>query len=232
MKYSSPFEIEFNGMKNSQFDIILYDFPNLTLGVNNYQTYKVAGRRGELVGETECVGNAKIECQFSVTSDVFLPRIISIMEWLSGTGVLKTSDDPNCYYNVLKVDYGDIERELRRFGIFSVNFTVDPYLYRIDGDSEYDSISFNPYSKCMPIYKITGEGMCTLTANGKTMTANVGQNLTIDTGRMLAYRQDGTMQNTAVTGDYTDLWLPHGACSISITSGFGMLIIPKWGYNL
>ena len=60
------------------------------------------------------------------------------------------------------------------------------------------------------------------------MTANVGQNLTIDTDLMIAYRQDGTMQNTAVTGDYENLYLLPGDNVISITDGFDLKIIPNW----
>ena len=89
-------------------------------------------------------------------------------------------------------------------------------------------VLYNPYALSKPIYMITGEGMCTLTVNGKSVTANVGQNLTINTDLMLAYRKDGTMMNTAVTGDYEDLWLNSGENSITITSGFSLAIIPNW----
>ena len=74
--------------------------------------------------------------------------------------------------------------------------------------------------------------MCTLMVNGNEMTANVGQNLTIDTDLMMAYRQDGTLQNTAVTGDYEDLYLVPGDNVINITSGFDLKIIPNWGYEI
>ena len=70
--------------------------------------------------------------------------------------------------------------------------------------------------------------MCTLEVNGNRMTANVGQNLTIDTDRMVAYRQDGTLQNTAVTGKYEDLYLTEGEIDIGISTGFDLKIIPNW----
>lgn len=232
MKCENAYKIEYNGKSNDDFGVFLYDFPVLTLGEKNYDTYAVSGRRGELVGETNYISNASLSITFSVISDRFCANVREIMNWLTGAGKLKTSDDPDCYYSVLKVNYGDIDREIRKYGRFTVNFVIDPYLYRDDGDYEYADITYNLYAECKPIYKITGEGMCTLTVNGKTMTANVGQNLTIDTDRMIAYRQDGTLQNTAVTGDYEKLWLPRGSCVISITTGFLLKIIPKWGYCL
>ena len=42
---------------------------------------------------------------------------------------------------------------------------------------ELQEASYNPYDMSKPEYKITGEGLCTLTVNGKTMKANVGQSL-------------------------------------------------------
>ena len=60
------------------------------------------------------------------------------------------------------------------------------------------------------------------------MSADVGQNLTIDTDRKIAYRADGTLSNTAVSGDYEDLFLQEGENEISITDGFNLKIIPNW----
>lgn len=80
-----------------------------------------------------------------------------------------------------------------------------------------------------PDYLIEGEGICTLTVNGNEMTANIGQNLTIDTYREVSYRtDDGTNNNIAVSGDYEGLFLPTGAVEISITSGFELKIKPNW----
>lgn len=93
---------------------------------------------------------------------------------------------------------------------------------------DIDKVLYNRYFLSHPVYKITGEGVCTLTVNGKTMVANVGQNLTIDTERKLSYRLDNTIMNTSVTGDYDDLYLLKGKNSIAITSGFRLKVIPNW----
>ena len=60
------------------------------------------------------------------------------------------------------------------------------------------------------------------------MTANVEQNLAIDTELMLAYREDGTLKNAEVTGNYRDLYLQEGENEITVTSGFEMKVIPNW----
>lgn len=93
-----------------------------------------------------------------------------------------------------------------------------------------EDIGYHAGEESHPVYKILGEGVCTLTVNGKTMTANVGQNLTIDTDRQLAYRSDGTLNNTAVTGNYEDLVLVEGDNKVTITDGFDLKVIPYWRY--
>lgn len=232
MKFNIPYHIEFNGHPEDHFGVFLYDLPDLSLGAPSYETYAVAGRRGELVGKNDSVGNAKLKCTFSILSKCFLPDVLKIKSWLSGTGKLRTSDHPECYYNVLKITYGDIERDLRAYGRFTVTFICEPYLFRRDGDISVAKITYNPYDECRPVYKITGNGTCTLTVNGKSVSATIGQNLTIDTNRMLAFREDGTIMNTSLTGDYEDLWIPRGECSISVSSGYDLEMQPKWGYEL
>ena len=59
------------------------------------------------------------------------------------------------------------------------------------------------------------------------MTANVGQNLTIDTDRMIAYREDGTLNNTKVSGSYEDMYLQPGNNKIEFYGG-NLKVIPNW----
>ena len=51
--------------------------------------------------------------------------------------------------------------------------------------------------------------------------------MAIDTDRMIAYREDGTLQNTSVTGKYEDLYLLEGENDIEITGGT-VKVIPNW----
>ena len=64
--------------------------------------------------------------------------------------------------------------------------------------------------------------------NGNTFQANIGQEIIIDSGLMLAYKNDGTSRNTDVTGNYEDLWLTTGDNTISVMSGFSIFMKPGW----
>lgn len=231
---SLKYDIQYNDQTGHMNEVLLYDYPEISGGEKSYDETSVAGRKGALVGRDIGKSNLKITCTFSIISPQFMPNVRRLKKWLCGTGQLILSDSPEIYYRVLKVDYGTIERELRNYGRFTATFTCEPFEYLVSGQREYmaEELKFNPYDECCPVYKITGEGMCTLEVNEKQMTANVGQNLTIDTGKMIAYREDGEIRNTDVTGDYEDLFLPEGENRINITYGFDLRIIPNWGYDV
>ena len=112
-----------------------------------------------------------------------------------------------------------------------MKFTCEPVQYAVAGDEflALSEVANNPYDLCHPVYKIIGEGVCTLIVNGKVFTANVGQNAIIDSDRMLTYREDGTLQNTIVSGDYSDLYLIAGDNTITATEGFDVTVKPRWG---
>lgn len=225
--------LTFNDQNTLDHNIAITGYPEISGGEIQYDTTAVAGREGELVGRDKYKSNITIKIPLAVIGKFTHQRFFVIREWLSGSGILKISDSPETFYRVIKTKIEGATRPSRKHGELTATFLCEPYEYREDGNIEYapEDITVNPYSPCCPVYKITGEGVCTLTVNGNTMSANVGQDLTIDTKLMIAYREDGQMQNTAITGDYEDMRLPTGAVKISITDGFNLRVVPNWGYK-
>lgn len=225
------YSIQYNGDTGETYGVFLYDYPEISTARKNYEMYRVPGRNGELISSEEYLDNITVSCKFSIIGEKFMQVIRAVRRWLSGTGNLVLFDTPESFYEVLKIEYGSIERELRKYGRFTVVFTCYPYEFMNDGQMEVELPLYNPYNRCMPLFTIRGEGKCTLTVNGADMTANVGQNLTIDTRRQIAYREDGELMNTSVIGDYEKLWLVHGDNNVSIAEGFELIVVPRWGYD-
>ena len=223
--------IEYNGSTCEDHWCFLNDYPEFSGGSKQYNTYAVPGMDGELVGKNDYLSNLQINCTFSIISKAFMNNVRDIRSWLSGTGKLIISDSPDIFYKVWKTEYGDIAREIRKFGTFTVSFVCTPFEFLKDGQTSVSTITFNPADKAKPIYTITGEGLCTLTVNGYEFTANVGQEAVIDSERKLSYKSDGQSINTDVTGDYEKLWLPHGENSVAVSSGFLLSVVPQWGYR-
>ncbi|EOS79594.1 hypothetical protein C817_02569 [Dorea sp. 5-2] len=228
MKYS----ISYGGKRCEDYKLYPITRPNIPAPSRDMELLKIPGKSGILVKDNKRYEPIEIPIEFNFFSkpDKWWEVFRNAKRWLSGGGELEFSDDPDYFYKVYCVEIVDSEREMKRIGKFKANFTCDPYTYLKAGKQEYDrtEVQYNPYSEAHPAYKINGEGVCYLTVNGKAMRANVGQNITIDTERMIAYRTDGAMQNTAVSGDYEDLYLLEGANQIVITSGFGLKVIPNW----
>lgn len=230
------YDIQYNGITGASRSLLLYDYPEFSGAGKSYSTFSIIGGRGELVGTDDYISNLVISCTFSIKSEAFSQKIRQIKKWLSGTGELTLSDSADAYYQVIKIDYDSIERDLKCFGKFTVKFTCTPYEFLRTGktaiEPDANGIVRNPGDLSRPIYLISGDGDCTLTVNGNSMKAVVTDNLTIDTEKMLSYRTDGTMQNTAVTGDYEQLFLLEGVNKVQLTKGFNLKIIPKWGYEV
>lgn len=229
--YYTKYDIEYNNETGKGHGVILYDYAQFSGAEKSYQISAAGGRLGELVGVDDYKSNLVIQCTFGIISPQFMSHVTVLKRWLKGTGTLVISDHQNVFYKVWKVDYGDIERELRKFGQFTVSFTCTPYQFERDGFISVLDIDYNPYDLCRPIYMITGNGAFTLTVNGNKMTGTVNGSITIDTERMISYNSEGVSQNNVVTGDYEELYIPHGDVSISISGGT-LSIIPQWGYDV
>lgn len=227
------YDLEFNGYTGQHYGILFYDYPVISPGKKRYDTFSVPGMQGALISESNGRENAAIQCTFAIISDRVHEVCRELGRWLDSAGILKFSDSPDAFYEVLVTDTGDMERELFRYGRYTVTFTVLPYEFMEDGQEAVEEKTiYNQYQLCMPLYEIEGEGKCTLNVNGNTMTANVGQNLTIDSRLMIAYRNDGVNQSTAVYGEYERVWMPNGENTIEITNGFKLRVKPRWGYYI
>ena len=227
-------DVEYNGILASSLGIYAKNIPDIPAAVRKEKTVDIPGMDGTLIlleGGYEST-EIKVDFNFIGDSDRWDERFGLAKKWLSERGkTLRLGCDPEHYYKILKVTLDDGKHTTERIGDFTATFlTKDGLRYIEAGKNEctIEDVRLNPYEKARPIYKISGEGNCVLKVNGHKMTANVGQNLVIDTDRQLAYRQDGTLRNTDVSGNYEQMYLTTGRNDIEITKGFDLKIIPNW----
>lgn len=222
----------FKGRRCEDYGIYIMTRPNISSPLRDMELLKIPGKSGILIRDNKRYEpiEIKVDFNFIASENTWNEKFRKAKRWLSGSGELELSDDIDFFYKVYSAEIVDSERVMKRIGRFGAKFTCDPFMYLKNGKREYDmsDVLYNPYDVSHPVYKITGEGVCKLSVNGQEMRANVGQNLIIDTERMIAYRTDGTMQNTSVAGDYEDLYLQEGDNQITSTSGFNLKIIPNW----
>lgn len=227
-------DVEYNGILASSLGIYAKTFPAIPPAVKKESSVELPGTDGTmylLEGGYETT-EIKIDFNYICDADQWDERFALAKKWLSARGkFLRLGTDPRYCYKILKVTIDDAEHTSERIGNFKTTFlTKDGLRYLCEGlhEQRAEDIGYNDGVESHPVYKILGEGVCTLVVNGKTMTANVGQNLIIDTDRQLAYREDGTLNNTAVKGNYEDLVLIEGNNEVTITDGFDLKVIPYW----
>lgn len=225
--------VDQNGRKSSDYNIIFEEYPKIKLGQQQYEKKTVPGK-GNVYYATGTYSDTEIKMTVDVNvvgrEEERMAAYIAAREFLLACETICFCDAPEYFYKVQTMDIGTVVQYTEEAGDFEVSITCKPGVFLKDGVLEYtaDEVLQNSYSECRPEYRITGEGVCELTVNENVMRANVGQNLVINTDFMLAYRIDGTMQNTEVTGDYSDLHLKPGENTITITEGFELNIIPNW----
>lgn len=230
--------IKFNDMINTDLGVMVTTRPSVPSPEPRGEYVQIAGRDGSLLVNDVLYGTKEtsyeniqidVEMNFVRRPDKVAETFRAVKRWLKGGGTLVLSDDVDVFYKVKAAAVTDNQRRTKYGSDIVASFICDPYTYMGSGTEPISAGNiYNQFDTSKPLYKITGEGVCTLTVNGNEVTANVGQNLTIDTDLFLAYRTDGTMQNSAVTGDLNLLWLNNGTNTVSITSGFNLTIIPNW----
>ena len=210
-------------------------YPSIEYGREKVEDISVAGKKGTLTKRTGIYTDTIISNKMEYVSkshELSETERIMITEWLKSTKTVSYSDMPDYFFKVKKVEIDDALRKYGIYGNLTAEFTCEPGIYLKSGEKVQTVVSGarlkNSHSVCSPLYKISGEGVLTLTVNGKKVTANVGQNLTIDTELMMAYRQDGIIQNIALTGDYENLFLQPGDNAITFSPGFTISIVPRW----
>lgn len=226
------YNISYKGTNCSLFGIIPVRRPSVPAPEIRVTETEIPGRDGVLVETDGCFGTITIPVEFNylVPPDKWMDAYRKAKRWLTGSGWLILGDDQEYMYKVYYCKITDTERTSRRLGNFTAEFVCHPYAFLVDGQQEYDiaDVEYNPYMVSHPTYIIFGSGACTLTVNGKTMTATVNQQITIDTERMIAYNAQMINQSSLISGDYEDLYIKEGDNTITVSEGFEMKVIPNW----
>lgn len=232
-------DIKYKNISSDIYDLIITKPPQVKHSEIRGDVYQIPYRDGELHSTRTYRGDAQIVVAMALTKSTvadYVTRKRQIEHWLSGTGVLITSDATDAFYEVKRVELTSDDRVLVNFGEIEATFIVHPYEFLTSGNTETSATSINNlYDKSMPLYKITGTANAegTLTVNGNAMSFKIptGGVLYIDTRRLIAYGNNNINANENVSGDYRKLRLNSGSNTASVTTGT-LYTYPKWGYEI
>lgn len=180
--------------------------PSIFKPTKDIQKIEVEGRDGFL---TQDLGSYKsiiksVECTIRN-----LDNIDFICSWLTGSGDVIFSNEPDRKYKAVIINQIEFSRVLRDFKSFIIQFECQPYKYSLDDTvitlSKAGKI-FNPCNtKSKPIFKIYGTGNIDLFVNSNVIhLTNVVDYIVIDSELMDCYK-DTQLCNNQMNGDFPEL---------------------------
>ncbi len=147
MKRLTEAWFEFKGVKSSDMGVLLRQMPTRFLPGRNYTRRKAAGRDGSILTGDGSYNDVSVRIECSVPDAAKLGAVLS---WLSGSGSLRFSDEPNLTYDA------SVEKEYSRASIIS----------RCEGQR------FTITWTCAPIRKLyPAAADISVTASGTSFTA-------------------------------------------------------------
>lgn len=229
------YSIIFNN-KNSKDDLGLSieKRPNIPLPQKRAERFSIPGRNGSLTYEEGTYEDIQIDVLFGFLNNDFFDKLRIVKEWILNKKeyelTLTFSDDTDNFYKVKTVYVGNIERELKRIGKFTIQFLCDPFLYSYEGKNPIEilgpTILHNDGYQSNPYLKIYGNGTINLTINSNLIILNnVMDFVEIDTESMNCFKGNILMNNNMI-GEFPVL--KSGENTISFTGTAKIEITPNW----
>lgn len=241
MKRHSEAWFEFGGIKNTELGVEMISMPARNLPIQRGKSYCVSGRSGMLWRSDGAYDNVEISLEFIVPDEV---NIIAVNGWLSGSGLLRFSDEPEYAYEAR------ISRNFKRQSVtprmtaqrYAVTFTCHPFrLLYPEADAFTISASGSTFNNpgtapSKPRLKITGSGDFSVTIGMETLffSGVTDGGIIVDSQLMDALTYDGALlANDRISGMPWTLqpgwnvvsWLTETGSYVS-----GIEITPRWRY--
>ena len=147
MKRLTEAWFEFKGVKSSDMGVLLRQMPTRFLPGRNYTRKKAAGRDGSILTGDGSYNDVSVRIECSVPD---ASKLGAVLAWLSGSGALRFSDEPELCYDA------SVEKEYSRASI----------LNRCEGQR------FTVIWTCAPIRRLCPAAAdITITSSGTSFTA-------------------------------------------------------------
>ena len=230
MKYYQPYFI-FNGIDSRLMGVIVTAMPPTVRAAERVDTYTVAGRSGSLHEKDGAFDNytKTMECAIRDRK-----KIDEIAQWLTGSGEIIFSSEPDKVYRVNIINTISISQMLRTFQKFMVTFDTYPFKYSVNAFDEAFVLTAPAnvlgrgtiYSQ--PIITIYGSGDIVLNINGNAQAVNdVDEYVTINSEIVECYKDNVNMNNSYVADSFPQLEVGENA--INWTGNVDKIdIIPSW----
>ena len=230
MKIHTPYFI-YNGIDSRMMGVIVTAMPPTVRAAQRVESVKVPGRSGSLHETDGAYDNytKTMECAIKKRE-----KIDDIAAWLTGSGEIIFSSEPDKVYRVTISNTISIAQMMRTFQKFQVSFDTYPFKYsvnRFDEALELEKPAVilgkgTVYSQ--PVITVYGSGAVALTINGADYPlGNVDDYVTINSEIEECYKGDLNRNNIFSADEFPRL--EPGDNTISWTGNVEKIEIqPNW----
>ena len=221
--------IEYNRKTNVQFDLVVTNFEQRKRPEEQIEVIDIEGRNGSLVDRHGVYRSYQRTIEMVNLTEDKKPLV---HKWLSGRGILRTSEDPAGFSFVDVLD--TIERKYigERHSFIAVTFLCEPHFYLDAGMLPIEittqkSLMNIGTDSAEPLIKVYGTGNGQILINEQVIPlTGIEQHLTIDTKLQIVHK-DGLPAGRKMSGPFPVLG--EGQNLISFTGGITKLeLTPRW----
>ena len=230
MKIHTPYFI-YNGIDSRMMGVIVTAMPSTVRAAQRVESVKVPGRSGSLHETDGSYDNYTKTMECSIKNR---QKIDDIAAWLTGSGEIIFSSEPDKVYRVTISNTISIAQMMRTFQKFQVSFDTYPFKYsvnRFDEALELEKPAVilgkgTVYSQ--PVITVYGSGAVALTINGADYPlGNVDDYVTINSEIEECYKGDLNRNNIFSADEFPRL--EPGDNTISWTGNVEKIEIqPNW----
>ena len=227
----------FKDVYSYEHDILVEKQPDIILPKKRITKHIIPGHNGNIYidnGAYEATTKS-IECSIHN-----IDRLDQIFSWLSGSGNLIFSNEPEKVYEAVILE----QIPLQKVGIFfnykrfPLIFEVNPIKHSVNAQNDIKTINKSPYTfygdgtiNALPIITISGNGDIVLDVNNSTIAlSDISGHITLNSQSMAAYKNSEN-QNYKMFGDFPVL-LPQG--NKNVLNWYGSIskieINPCWAW--
>lgn len=223
-----------NGIDSRTKNIGVKTLPARIKPKSRTELIQIAGRNGFFTQDDPNYDSFSLsfECWLKANGDVY-----DVINWLKGSGSLIFSDDLNKQYDAVIVNAIPLDRVLKLWRNFVIQFEVQPIMkgttlktFTITSPALTASPTLGGNFATAPIITLTGTGNFTITMNGASIIlTGVSTAIKIDNDLMNVTESNGTVNaNAKMQGNF--LSLNSGANSVSIAVNSGSFTTMKVDY--
>ncbi|BDR67198.1 hypothetical protein K144312032_14260 [Clostridium tetani] len=215
------------GIHSNEKGLKIISLPNITTPEKREEKIIIPGRSGYL---TQSDGSYEGEVK-PVEFDYFDNRFDDIKQWLTGSGEVIFSNEPDRYYKARIINKLDLARVLEKFHSGIIQFDCQPFGYDLNNNLIIIDKPISIYNEgtyeSQPYMKIFGTGDVSLNINNKVIKLkNIIDYIELDSEIMECYKEHQNCNNR-MTGEFPILKV--GENKISWTGNVNKIEIkPRW----